>query len=303
MNRLRELLAIISAMLLFTFCLHAQTIDQRLSAFSQDYAKGYVQPFVDIFGANLNSGLYHSADVSNGLSIYVGVKFMGAVVPSSKQSFDATSPFNGATSSEPTIFGGDGSTIPGSIPPMSYLSGASVFKSVKLIPLLVPQLAVGNLMGTQLMVRYFPTQSFNEIGKVSFIGVGLQHSISQYIPVPAFPVNISAQAVYQSLTLGDNFSAKAYSVGVQASKSLMIVSFYCGLAVEKSTFSLSYNYTNPSPIADAVGAQKISMDFTGSNNFRVTAGLVFHPLPILAINADYNFGNVSVFSLGIGVSI
>ncbi len=282
----------------------AQSLDQRLNAFGRDYAKGYVQPFIDVTGANLNSGLYHTADVENGLDIYIGVKVMGAFVPSGKETFTIASPYNGVSTSTATIFGGTGSPIPGapnvSSVPQSYLDGASDFKSMKFVPYVVPQLAVGNIMGTQLMVRFYPSRDLKDIGKFSFFGFGVQHSLSQYIPM--LPLNLSAQAVYQAVDLGDNFSAKAYSFGIQASKSLFVVSLYGGLAVESSSFSFAYTYKNPNPGGGSATAEKISMDFTGSNTFRLTIGAVVHLL-IFDINADYNIGDISVVSAGIGVSL
>lgn len=114
----------------------AQSIDQRLQSFSINYAKGYVQPLVDAFGANLNSGLYQSADTEDDLDIYVGIKIIGTFITSDMQTFNTASPYDpGQTSRTATVLGGSGSVIPGTSPPnapKNYLNGASVFPLSKL---------------------------------------------------------------------------------------------------------------------------------------------------------------------------
>ena len=298
------ILIMISGCLLTGTGLKGQSIDQRLTAFTQDYARGYVQPFADVFGANLNSGLYQGANGSGGLDVYAGFKLMGAMVPSGKLNFLIASPYNGVTSSTATIFGGNGSTIPGYDQhpgaPQKYLDGASNLQSVKLVPLIIPQVSLGNFAGTQLMFRFIPARDLSQIGKLSMFGFGVQHSISQYIPL--FPVRLSAQVAYQSISVGDNFSAKAYSVGVQASKNLIILTLYGGIAVEKSDFSLTYVYNSPIGIHPAsYQGEKYSIDLTGSNRFRATIGIVVHLL-LFDVNADYNAGDISVISAGIGIT-
>lgn len=275
----------------------AQSIDQRLHYSPLDYARGYVQPVVDAFGANLNSGLYHSADTEGELEIYGGIKIIGTFITSDMQTFKATSPYNGQTSSTATIVGGSGADIPGAPPgtPSKYLDGASSFSSVKIVPLFVPQASVGNFKGTQLMIRFLPTQNISGVGKVSFWGFGIQHSLSQYIPL--LPLHLAAQGTYQKLMAGDNFDATAYSIGIQASKKIAIVSVYGGVAYEHCSVTLSYEYTNPS-----LQSQKYSVDFTGANTVRATIGACVNFL-FFTINADYSLGKIPVGCVGIGVDL
>ncbi len=277
----------------------AQSIDERLHFSPLDYAKGYVQPLVDAFGANLNSGLYHSADTEGDLEIYGGIKIICTFITSDMQTFNTVSPYNGQTSTTATVLGGNGSDIPGTIPsgaPNKYLSGAGAFGDVKLVPLFVPQASVGNYMGTQLMIRYLPAQNMSDVGKVSFWGFGVQHSLSQYISL--IPLHLAAQITYQSLTVGDNFDASAFSLGIQASKKILLITIYGGLAYERCTMDLSYNYEDPVKHT----TQKITADFTGGNTFRLTVGASVNFL-FFKINADYSLGKIPVGSIGIGVGL
>jgi hypothetical protein len=274
----------------------AQSIDQRLQSFATEYAKGYVQPLVDAFGANLNSGLYHSADTESALDIYGGIKIIGTFISSDMQTFNTASPYNNQASTTATVLGGNGSDIPGAPTPGKYLNGAGAFGNVKLVPLFVPQASVGNFMGTQLMIRYLPAQNISDVGQVSFWGAGVQHSLGQYIPM--IPLCLAAQVAYQHLTVGDNFTASAFSIGVQASKKIVLVTIYGGVAYEVCSMTLSYNYTQPGTSQ----TQKVSVDFTGANTFRATVGASVNFL-FFKVNADYSFGKIPVGSVGIGVGL
>jgi hypothetical protein len=151
-------------------------------------------------------------------------------------------------------------------------------------------------MGTQLMIRYLPAQNISDVGQISFWGAGVQHSLSQYIPL--IPLNLAAQIAYQSLTIGDHFDAKALSIGIQASKKVLIVTIYGGVAYERCTMTLSYNYVDPVTSQ----AKNLSVDFTGANTIRATIGASVTFL-FFKVNADYSFGKIPVGSVGIGVGL
>jgi hypothetical protein len=214
------------------------------------------------------------------------------------QTFKTPSPYNGQTTTTATVLGGNGANIPGapSEAPQKYLDGATSFSSMKIMPLFVPQASVGNFMGTQLMIRYLPTQNISGVGKVSFWGFGIQHGLSQYIPL--LPMHLAAQVAYQKLTVSDNFDASAFSIGVQASKKILILTLYGGIAYEHCAMTLSYNYENP--ISKQI--QKYSVDFTGANAVRATVGVSVNIL-LFKVNADYSLGKIPVGSIGIGVGL
>jgi len=147
-----------------------------------------------------------------------------------------------------------------------------------------------------LMIRYLPAQNISDVGQVSFWGAAVQHSLSQYIPM--IPLCLAAQVAYQHLTVGDNFTASAFSIGVQASKKIVLVTVYGGLAYEGCNMTLSYNYVNPV----TKQAENPSIDFTGANTVRLTVGASVNFL-FFKINADYSLGKVPVGSVGIGVGL
>lgn len=274
----------------------AQSLEERLKKFADNFAKGYTAPFTDAFGASLNSGWYHSADVTDGLDLFVGVKFMLMPIPSDAKTFKITSPYPPNTMDEaPTVFGpGEDRTISGSIAasdPRTYPQGFNV----GLVPMFVPHISAGNFYGTRGMLRYLPKVKLGDYGEFEFFGIGVQHSVSQYIPL--VPLDISVLVAYQSLSLGSLVSASAYTIGAQASKSLVLLTVYGGLAYESSTMKFTYDASalGPPPIS-----QKVEFEADGKNNFRATVGLALS-LGLIKVSADYSLASQPVATLGFGV--
>lgn len=270
-------------------------VDQNLGSFPESAVKGYIQPLVDVMGANLNSGLYHTASMSKFFGFYVGVKGMAVFVPSSMKKFTAElgSDYNPSSVETATVFGdkdGGARTRYRNIQDVNLPGGIGL----KLVPLAVPQVSLST-MNSELLVRFVPSIKINDdVGSINLLGIGLGHSISQYIPM--FPVNVAIQGVYQQLKVGSYLKATALNVNVHASKSFVFFTLYGGVGYE--TFSADINYTYKPPIGTP---QEISFSLKGKNNFRATAGFKLG-LALFDLNVDYSVGNVNVLSAGFGFS-
>lgn len=176
----------------------------------------------------------------------------------------------------------------------------------------MPQVSVGLPMKTEVLLRMLPEmETTKEIGKVSFIGIGVKHDVSQYIPVPMFPVDISAQFVWQQLKIGDIIESTHTNFNVEASKKLGLgfsITPYVGLGMESSDLNVSYavsGSTEPDFDGDGRGdleGQQIDLDLNGDNSFRATAGVRLG-LTFLTINADYSLGAYQTASLGLGLTL
>jgi hypothetical protein len=292
---MRRAIQLVGIFLIFSSFVFAQ-VDQKLGNFPQSAAKGYIQPLVDVMGANLNSGLYHTASMSKLFGFYVGVKAMAVFVPSSMKDFIAElgSDYNPTTVKTATVFGDKDAgetTKYKNIQDVKLPGGIGL----TIAPLAVPQVAVST-MNSELLVRFVPSIKINdEVGKVNLLGIGLGHSVSQYIPM--FPINVAIQGVYQQLKVGSYLKATALNVNVHASKSFVFFTLYGGVGYE--TFSADVNYSYK-PIA---GAQEQSLSFSlkGKNNFRATAGFKLK-LVVFDLNVDYSVGSVNVLSAGFGFS-
>ncbi|MBI5217081.1 MAG: hypothetical protein HY960_15100 [Ignavibacteriae bacterium] len=253
-------------------------IASKIKSYGDAAVKGWLGPFEDAFGAGMNSGWYQTANVDDGLSLFVGAKFMIAPVPDeSKYYFNSVSGKN-----EPTFFGPDsGSGLKGT--GLSYGG------------FLTPQLTIGNYYGTRVMIRFLPTVTIEDVGDVSFFGFGVQHSISKHLPAE-LPVDLAAAFGYQSFKVGSVLDASSFMFGAQASKSFSIIDLYAGLAYESSSMTVSYTYNPPAPASPT----NISFDLEGKNNFRFTAGLNVN-LFIFKLHADYSLASQPVATVGIGL--
>ncbi len=270
-------------------------LENTLKQYSSTTVTGYIQPVADMFGANMHTGYYHSADVEkSGLHISLDFIAMGAMVKDDQKTYTAQSPagFNPGSFQTATLFGGKGTEVTDARTGLKY-KGSDGIINATYFPLAVPQLTIGNIYGTQATIRFvtIPTSiSQDKLPVITLWGLGARHSISQYIP--KFPVDLAAGFYYNSFTFGDMINFKGVALNAQASKSWSILTVYGGLQWEQSKMTLSYTSSDvTSPLVD------LTLD--GANAFRFTAGLALGLGP-LKLFADANFGSVTTLSAGFG---
>lgn len=272
------------------------SLENALKQFSGPAAEGYMQPVADLFGANMNSGFYHSAQMSRwGFHLSFDIVGMVSMVGDDQKTFDAPAPagFTPTTFKTATIFGGKGTEISdATLPALKYKGSDGVFNTGN-FPLAVPQLSIGYIYGTEFIARYVFIPKIGEeiIPSSTLWGIGARHSVSQYLP--SVPVDLAVGVFYQSYSAGDLIGFKGLTYGVQASKTFSVLTLYGGLHAESSSLNLKYISTDPS----VPGAVDISLD--GANKFRFTGGLAL-TLGFFKIFADANFGSVTCFSGGVG---
>jgi len=265
------------------------SLEKAIKAFSQDYVSGYIQPFGDFFGANMGAGWYHSAAIPQmGFNLSVNIVAMGSIVGDAQKTFTANSPIGSFAT--PTVFGDKtGGRITDPNTGLSY-GGSGGALNAPLFPLATLQLHIGSVYGTELIVRGLPIPEVSGAPKVTFFGLGVRHSISQYLV--EFPVDIAAGVFWNTIKFGDLIDMKSIAFGAQASKSFAVLEVYGGFAYEKSSMDLTYTST-------AAGTPNVTLSLDGANTFRATVGLGLN-LAILHIYGDANFGSVTNFSAGLG---
>jgi len=288
--------AILSMMTLFVPAAMAQNpFEDAVKELNSDNVKGYLQPWVTTFGADLNSGFYHSADISDlGLTIRVDFIGMGTFVGDNQKKYKTKNPFDGTEVETASIFGEAGAVVSPDSLVKYYFQNGQVKTSF--IPFAVPQLTIGDLYGTQGIFRFIQLPEMNNVPKVSLIGFGARHSISRYLP--SVPLDISAGIYFQSLEIGGLFEASTFAFGAQVSKTFAVLTLYGGLQYESISMDISYNYQGAIPGYIPVDP-KISLNVTGESQIRATAGF---NLNLLALNifADINVGSAVAASGGIG---
>jgi hypothetical protein len=311
-----------------------------LGTVSEGYADNYVQPITNTFGAGTNSALFRSADVGNSLipgfplNVYVGVSVPGTFTSSMDDRFQ---PFGGGqetftSDGREFVVTYEGSGIDGSgrvptvlgetDPPGGDLvvrdaqTGTEVVSApapqglidTPIAPLVIPQVGVGSVVGTDVQVRYFPKSELslagNSYGQVGVFGLAVRHDLDQWIPAPV-PFNVAVQGAWNQFSLENDLGpddtqevldASGWALNLQASKGLPLapITFYGGLQYE--TFDVDYNYT-----LQNVG--DISLSQTAANNFRGLVGVTF-TAAVVRINVDYAAGNEqNVLTAGFGVRL
>lgn len=193
----------------------------------------------------------------------------------------------------------------------------------------VPQIEIGALYGTELMIRYIPPVEFDRnVGAFSFWGVGLRHSLSQYFPERWF--DLAVQGVYQGTWLRNTVgfteskldaNASIFSGNIHASKNLWDnLDIYTGIAYEYIDVNSSYTYVLPQemqielgllpkpivdgtpsiPTADQPGDQRPQTSSVRAHNTNVkwTIGATYSIGP-LRIAVDYNVSYFNILSAGL----
>lgn len=274
----------------------AAQIEDQIAAYTGANAEGYLNPLALAIGANLNSGLFHSAHIpEGGLHVHLETPVMAVIFSDDDATFTAVTEgwFSPETTIEaPTVVGsGDAVTVEniGEGTTFSFPGGFDLNS----FTLTVPQLRIGSFRGTEAVIRYFGLDVGDaEVGDIGLFGFGLRHSISQYLgPVP--PVDLAAGFMYQSFELGDELlDAKAFSIGVQASRKLPMgfVSLepYAGLSFDTFSMDVKYDDTEGAPI---------ELSFESESTAHLTMGLHVSAA-LVSLYGEYSIANQNGFALG-----
>ena len=160
----------------------------------------------------------------------------------------------------------------------------------------VPQLEIGSLYGTELLVRLIPPLDLGEyVGKFSFWGLGLKHSISQYFykdenrdgnapkREQIAPFDLAAQIVYQRTGLENtvgmteaklNANANIWNFNLHASKNFNnYFELYSGLSFETTNIKGTYIYMLPMDLQHLIGLATSDIDTNGNY------GPIYHKPP------------------------
>ena len=314
------------------------------------FLEAYMAPWINAFGAGLNGGWYNTAkphklggfDVTAGLNV--------GFVPSSAETFDLStlglsSNLNPKTGTPPTIAGPDENG-----PVMTYSDGVYTLATFntppgiawKYIPVPTAQVGIGLPLGTEIKGRFIPRLRLdreNFQGDIMLWGIGLMHSIMQYIPGnDLLPFDASVFAGYTRLNgnvsinlqppsftdysptyninsfSDQNLSATVTALNVSAigSVNLAVITFYGGLGYTKTStiLKLTGNYPTPvlvgtSPVYNDSGVKKGEsfgeMNVENFSGLRANIGFRLK-LAVVTIHADYTRAQYNVVSTGLGIS-
>jgi len=214
---------------------------------------------------------------------------------------------------------------------VNFVTGLTLPPGVNMSKIIaaVPQIEIGSWHGTELLIRFIPPVEFDQnVGRFSFWGVGLKHSLSQYFPERWF--DVAVQGVYQGTNLTNTVGltqakldadATIFSANIHASKNLWeMLDIYTGLAYESISVSTKYIYTLPQetqvelgllpppptegqpsiPTTEQPGDQQPQTSVVSSTNTNVRwtigASFVYGPARIAL---DYSVSTFNIFSAGL----
>ena len=160
-------------------------------------------------------------------------------------------------------------------------------------PTIMPQIAVGLPFNTEIMLRGFSVET-PEGDPIKFGGFGGKISLSQFIPVPMFPIAISAGFYRTTVNLADIVEANNSIISLQASFSVPVITLYGGIGLESSDMSVL--------LEDESGNTLLDFSAEGKNKTRATIGVRLKLL-LLSIHTDYNVGTYKSITAGIGLTL
>lgn len=276
----------------------------------------YISPYANGIGAGLSAGWYNTAKPHKLGGFDVTITLNTAIIPSADKSFNPASLGLGEGNSliSRVDVSGDSPTAAGSKdagPVITYYTDVydpslGSNKEVELASFKLPkgsgiaytmnpmlQVGIGLVKGTDISIRYSPELKIGDAGKVGLWGIGLKHSIKQWIPVleklPIFEMTLQGgyTKLYSSNSL--DFQASFYenadividnpnfysdqqmlldisntTVNLLLSADLKVVCFYGGVGISstKTTLKLEGNY----PFPEVQGSQIIVTDETAKKD-------------------------------------
>jgi len=269
-------------------------VTDALRQLSSENVRGYVQPVIDGFGANLNSGLYHSPRLAEG-GFHARIEIVGSgmLITDRERSYFATppEPFDQTPVRTATILGGTGSTVTGPGQLDYHFQNGQI--RTDLFGLGTPQLTIGNLLGTEAIVRYAVVPSVRDFPSSSLVGYGARHSISQYIP--GLPFEATVGAFWQTLKVGDVIGVTSRNVSLMIGTSVALFTVYGGVQHESTNIDVNYTYTGYGSTPDS----KVNLHYTTDNVLRWTTGFGINLIGV-NIFTDIGFGSVTVVTGTVG---
>lgn len=320
----------------------------------------YISPIAKGFGAGMNGGWYNTAKTHGLARFDVTLSINAATIPDADKIFDASKlvfqnlKLENAANAEAQTFAGSSST--GNNNAVFQVTGTSPFTNTDTVftsfaspsgygigysgaPTI--QLAVGLLKNTEIMIRYIPTYTAGNYGQIGLMGLGVKHSLKQWIPiVNKLPFDLSAYAGFTKFNLSSDLNlapdpftnmktgksslfndqvlamtTNAQTFGLILSKKVLMVTVYAGLNYQSSqtTIELKGDYPltafedrstdlNYGKKVIDVLQNPVNVKIEGANGTTATVGGRFKFL-FLTVNASKTFGAYPLTSVGLGFNL
>lgn len=324
-------------------------IEDFIRAGKQDaeaLTQAYLQPLGKGIGGSLNTGWVNSASTHHPLGFDVQVRGALAFIPDADQTFNVSNLdlqnlelAAGESPLSPTI-GGEDEAGPEVI--LQDADGDEIDRfnlpqgtGFHFVPAPMVQASVGLIKSTDVILRFVPEVTISDYGSFNMKGLGIKHSLSQWIPGHKFfPLDISVMAGFNRIDMQANLelqpdpdaapdptytgnyenqkvktSFDTFTVKLLVGKDLPFISVYGGVGYETSTMNVKvvgdYPVTYEIAGTDAEQTETITDPFSytqdGANAFSLTGGVKLKLL-FFHIFGEYTVAKYPVANAGIGFS-
>lgn len=258
------------------------------------FFQAYFKPYANAFGAGLNGGWYNTARPHKILGFDITASVNAGIVPISENTFDVKNiglstgfvPTSASGPSlTPTVAGLETPVVPMTVKDAAghTLASFSTPPGVnwKYVPAPTVQLGLGLPFKTEVKLRFLPKVDIGDGGDVSLWGVGVMHSIIQYLPgakmiklfdVSAFagytkitgniPINLQpdqATSHYTNINPAIAFKnqflsldVSALNFGVIGSITVPVLTLYGGVGYSKSSMDIKLKGNLPTPTYNTI---------------------------------------------------
>lgn len=201
------------------------------------------------------------------------------------------------------------------------------------------QLGVGLFKKTDVVIRYVPEYDHDEYGSIGLKGIGIRHSISQWLPVvknlkfidvtavggysvfdytvplnlpdPGTGAKITGQMIDWQTTAWNANVVAGITLSIPIIKRIIEPHIYVGYGIENGETTLDmlgrYGYEVPNLTTGAISTEYVenplNMKFTSPNSNRLVLGARVKVISLLYVNAEYVQSEYSSYSVGVGITI
>ena len=266
--------------------------------------EAYLAPFPKAFGATLNAGWYNTAKPHSVLGFDLTFSMNVAFIPDEAKYFDlhdlelSQAASISGSSVAPTFSGSKNASTP-TLEYAVLVGGQEVTLAefdlpqgtgLGFIPAPTLQLGIGLPLGTDLIGRYTPEVGIGGAGNLGLWGVGIKHSLKQWIPgVKRVPfLNLSLMAGYTKFQTGsrvsflpqninaldnttadvsfDNqrmeFTAGSFTANLVSSVDIPFLTAYAGLGINSTSTNLKMTGWYPVPTVNHENPENIFTEVT-----------------------------------------
>jgi len=272
---------------------YAQTFDDLLQNYIGNNKEKYLQPVADLVTGSFNSGWNSPGKMDSSFYFRFGITTTAGFVTDNLKTFRATTedPFLPMTTvdaativgnNEPVVVDGENGT--------SYVFQGGT--QLALFPMVMPQINVGGLYGSELGLRFFAWDFGGDFGKLQLLGLSAKHDVGRYFKLGKWYWN--AMYAFQNIQGGKYFDITTHLVGMEAGRTIGPWYWYGTLGYQFGKMDAVYK-EDPDQ-----GEREVSVSL--NNSFPVYAGLGGGVrVGVLRVNLALNYAKAPFGELGIGI--